>query len=237
MSEDLLQPLEQPRLLRQRVYERLEEMIIRGVLAPGEHLVETELAEQLGVSRNPVREALQGLQRAGWVELRPRHGAFVRTPSIAEVEGFFRVRAVLEEESARAVARNASASDVEQLRSLLAAGDRAMAEEDEQALVDVNSRFHEQVALLAGNPVLEEFLAQLDQRFRWYFRPVVGRRAPDSWREHRTLVEAFAAGDEERAATAMRQHVEATARAYAHVVEARAASIDGAMQAFFSNSG
>ncbi len=220
MSEDLLEPLEQPQLLRQRVYDRLEEMIIRGGLEPGEHLVETDLADRLGVSRNPVREALQGLQRAGWVELRPRQGAFVRCPSVEEVDGFFRVRAVLEEESARAVARNATAADIEQLRLLLAAGDEAMERGEEHGLVDINSRFHDEVARLAGNPVLAEFLAQLDRRLRWYFRPVVSRRAPDSWREHRALVDAFAQGDEELAARAMRHHVEATARAYERAFDA-----------------
>lgn len=214
MSDDLLEPLEQPQPLRQRVYDRLEEMIIRGRLAPGEHLVETDLAEQLGVSRNPVREALQGLQRSGWVELRPRQGAFVRVPTVEEVDGFFRVRAVLEEESARSVARNVTPADVARLRELLAAGEDAMGRGDEQELIDVNSRFHDEVAALAGNPVLAEFLAQLDRRLRWYFRPVVTDRAPHSWREHRALVDAFAEGDAEQAAAAMRAHVEATARAY-----------------------
>ena len=71
--------------LREHVYERLQEMLIARTLAPGDHLVEERLAGQLGVSRGPVREALQRLHRDGWITLRPRHGAFVNRPSTGQV--------------------------------------------------------------------------------------------------------------------------------------------------------
>jgi DNA-binding GntR family transcriptional regulator len=78
------------------VYRSLEELIIFGALKPGQHLVETSLAKQLHVSRAPVREALQLLHRDGWIDLRPRQGAFVHQPTLQEVDETFHVRTLLD---------------------------------------------------------------------------------------------------------------------------------------------
>src|SRR5258708_22701747 len=74
--------------LRQSVYEALVELVVGGALRPGQHLVESELARQLGVSRQPVREALHRLEAEGWIDLRPSHGAFVHVPTPREVDQF-----------------------------------------------------------------------------------------------------------------------------------------------------
>ena len=79
-------PLERPAPLREAAYDALVEMIITRELQPGQHLVENELAVQLGVSRQPVREALQRLQSEGWVDLRRALGAFVHVPTDAEAD-------------------------------------------------------------------------------------------------------------------------------------------------------
>src|SRR3981081_3543629 len=89
-------PLERPAPLRQAVYDVLVEMIITRELQPGQHLVEHELAAQLGVSRQPVREALQRLQSEGWVEPRPTLVAFVHTPTDAEADQLLAVRTLLD---------------------------------------------------------------------------------------------------------------------------------------------
>ena len=78
--------------LREHVYERLQGLLISRSLAPGDHLVEERLAGHLGVSRGPVREALQRLHRDGWVTLRPRYGAFVNEPTAQQVTEFFEAR-------------------------------------------------------------------------------------------------------------------------------------------------
>ena len=85
-----------PAPLQQAVYDTLAELIANGTLRPGQHLVESDdLAEYLGVSRQPIREALQRLHGDGWVELRPAHGAFVHTPTPEEVVQLLGVRSVL----------------------------------------------------------------------------------------------------------------------------------------------
>ena len=82
----LISPVARPVPLRQSVYEAMVELVVGGGLRPGEHLVETDLARQLGVSRQPVREALHRLEAEGWVDLRPNQGAFVHVPTDHEVD-------------------------------------------------------------------------------------------------------------------------------------------------------
>lgn len=214
MAQKSLEPLETPAPLRQQVYETLEELIIYGALEPGEHLVESRLAQRLGISRIPVREALQLLHRDGWVELRPRQGAFVHQPTMQEVDEVFSVRTLLEVESARLAAKVATKESLRELRKLLKAGTRALSANDGKELVRLNSAFHARVTELGGNQVLAEVIARLDKRIRWYFAPVVTLRGRRSWEEHAELVEAVEAGDPEWAAEVMRKHAEGTKSAY-----------------------
>jgi DNA-binding GntR family transcriptional regulator len=214
MEHKSLKPLDTPAPLRQQVYERLEELIIYGALEPGEHLVESRLAQRLGVSRIPVREALQLLHRDGWVDLRPRQGAFVHQPTVQEVDEVFGVRTLLEVESARLAAKAAKKDSLQELRKMLNAGTRALSTNDGKELVRLNSAFHARVTELGGNHVLAEVIARLDKRIRWYFAPVVTLRGRTSWEEHTELVEAVEAGDPERAAEVMRTHAEGTKSAY-----------------------
>lgn len=214
MNDESFTTLQQSPPLRDQVYDALENLIISGVLAPGQRLTEGDLAERLGVSRNPVREALNGLSRAGWVELRPRQGAYVRRRTAREGDEFYHVRQLLEIESARLAADRADEDGVAGLRGLLAEGWDALEHKDDERLLSLNSRFHAAVVELSGNSVLAETLGLLDKRLRWYFKPVVVGRAPDSWQEHTDLVETIAAHNVDHAAEVMRLHTEATRLAY-----------------------
>jgi DNA-binding GntR family transcriptional regulator len=214
MAERQIEPLEKTAPLRQRVYETLEELIIFGVLTPGQHLVEADLAKRLGVSRIPVREALQLLHSNGWVEHRQRQGAFVHRPTLEEVDEVFSVRTLLEVESARIAANNATKEAVKQLRKTTKAGSKALVASDEEALVKLNSEFHAQVTALADNRVLAEMVGRLDKRIRWYFASVARSRGEDSWKEHDELIDALESGDARRAAKVMRMHAELTRDAF-----------------------
>ena len=87
LSDGAGRRVQRPAPLRQAVYDAIVDLIVQGTLQRGQHLVENELAEYLGVSRQPVREALQRLQTDGWIDLRPAQGAFVHTPSEDEEIG------------------------------------------------------------------------------------------------------------------------------------------------------
>lgn len=206
--------LERPGPLRDRVYEALLELITTRALQPGRHLVESELAGHLGVSRQPVREALQRLNTEGWVDLRPAQGAFVHEPTEQEADQLLTVRSLLEAEAARLAAGHADRAGIEALEEILAKGLEAVAADDVDAAVALNARFHAKVMELSGNAVLAELGAQVDRRVRWYYTPVARRRGERSWAEHRELIDAMAARDAERATRLMREHTEHTRRSY-----------------------
>ncbi|MGW3460388.1 GntR family transcriptional regulator [Streptomyces olivaceoviridis] len=206
--------LERPGPLRERVYEALLELITTRALQPGQHLVESELAGHLGVSRQPVREALQRLNTEGWVDLRPAQGAFVHEPTEEEADQLLTVRTLLEAEAARLAAAHADGAGITVLEELCAEGETAVAAEDVDRAVALNAAFHAKVMELAGNTVLAGLAAQVDRRVRWYYTPVARQRGRQSWREHRELITAIAARDEQRATELMRAHTEHTRRSY-----------------------
>ncbi|MFF5435983.1 GntR family transcriptional regulator [Streptomyces achromogenes] len=206
--------LERPGPLRERVYEALLELITTRALRPGQHLVESELAGHLGVSRQPVREALQRLNTEGWVDLRPAQGAFVHEPTEEEADQLLTVRTLLEAEAARLAAAHADSAGIAALNELCAEGERAVAAEDVDRAVALNAAFHSKVMELAGNTVLAGLAAQVDRRVRWYYTPVARQRGGQSWVEHRELIAAIDARDEQRATRLMREHTEHTRRSY-----------------------
>ncbi|MBB5080158.1 GntR family transcriptional regulator [Nonomuraea endophytica] len=203
-----------PATLRESVIEAIQELIVSGQLKPGQHLVESELAELLGVSRQPVREALQQLSGEGWVDLFPGQGAFVHVPTLEEADQLLAVRTLLETESARLAAQNAGEDGVRQLRALCARGVAAVRSDDVDGAVATNSELHALVTALSGNKVLAELAAQVARRVRWYHTPVARRRGMTSWEEHTALIDAIEAGDEATAAQIMREHTEHTRASY-----------------------
>ncbi|WP_030612685.1 GntR family transcriptional regulator [Streptomyces sclerotialus] len=206
--------LERPGPLRERVYEALLELITTRALQPGQHLVESELAGHLGVSRQPVREALQRLNTDGWVDLRPAQGAFVHEPTEEEADQLLGVRTLLEAEAARLAAANASEAGVEELAALCDRGEQAVRDDDVDLAVATNAAFHAKVMDLAGNTVLAGLAEQVGRRVRWYYTPVARQRGKRSWAEHRELIDAIAKGDGQRATEIMRAHTEHTRRTY-----------------------
>jgi DNA-binding GntR family transcriptional regulator len=207
-----IRPVERPVPLRQSVYEALVELVVEGRLRPGQHLVETELARQLGVSRQPVREALHRLEAEGWVDLRPNQGAFVHVPTDEEVDQLLDVRELLEVETARLAA--ATGGHVARLRLICHEGETAVEAGDTGRFVAVNTEFHAELARMAGNAVLAELAEIVGRRVRWYYRQVAPVRGHESCAEHRDMVEAIEAGDAERASAIARQHTERTRAAY-----------------------
>jgi DNA-binding GntR family transcriptional regulator len=216
--------VERPAPLRQAVYEALIELIVNRTLQPGQHLVEIELAEYLGVSRQPVREALQRLQTEGWVDLRPAQGAFVHTPTEEEADQLLSVRSVLETHSAKLAAEHATPEEVEMLRDLQGLGVAALKARDVDRLVSANADLHSFITTLSRNDVLAELIGLVDRRVRWYYTPIAGPRGADAWAEHEQLIDAIAAGDAAEASRIMTVHTERTRLAYHEQRQAQASS-------------
>ncbi|MFE2756771.1 GntR family transcriptional regulator [Actinosynnema sp. NPDC059335] len=212
--------VERPAPLRQAVYEALLDLIVNRTLKPGQHLVEIELAEHLGVSRQPVREALQRLQTEGWVDLRPAQGAFVHTPTDEEADQLLAVRNVLETYSAKLAAEHAGEDDVKQLKKLQQEGVAALKAKDVERVVAANAALHTFITRLSGNAVLSEMIATVDRRVRWYYAPLALTRGKDAWTEHAEIIDAITRREPERAAELMSRHTERTRAAYREHLDA-----------------
>ncbi|MGY1827073.1 GntR family transcriptional regulator [Blastococcus sp. SYSU DS0541] len=151
-----------PATSAERVLQELRELILAGALVPGARLGEVELAERLGVSRTPVREALTRLAAEGLVEIAPNRGARVATWTVAELEGVFDLRLSLEPQLTGFAVPNAGPGDVDALedlaRRMLAVGTPGPGQ-DLDALVPLNRAFHDRLVALAGHPTLAAALA------------------------------------------------------------------------------
>jgi DNA-binding GntR family transcriptional regulator len=214
MTVMMIRPLQRPVPLRQSVYDALIDLIVGGDLPPGQHMVETDLARQLGVSRQPIREALHRMEAEGWVDLRPSQGAFVHVPTDSEVNELLDVRALLEAETARLAAQTATAADAARLRDICLEGEAGADAGDFSAAVTANNAFHAEIAAIAGNAVLAELADIVGRRVQWYYRMVAPERGQGSWSEHGELIEAIQTRDAGRAESLARKHTERTRAAY-----------------------
>ena len=212
----MIHPLQRPVPLRQSVYDALIDLIVGGELPPGQHMVETDLARQLGVSRQPIREALHRMEAEGWVDLRPSQGAFVHVPTDPEVDELLDVRALLEAETARLAAASAAEGPARlaRLREICREGQAAADADDFAGAVAANNAFHAEVAAIGGNAVLAELADIVGRRVQWYYRMVAPERGHGSWAEHAEMIEAIEAGDADLAQALARKHTERTRQAY-----------------------
>lgn len=203
-----LERLEPVPPLHHRVHAQLEALIVSRAIPQGARIVESDLAEQMGVSRGPVREALQLLARDGFVDLRPRQGAFVHVPTEKEVSDFFDVRRGLEIMSARLAAQRVTDEQAKHLRVFLDAGEAMLDSGGDPSAYRKRVPLHAEIARISDNPLLEQFLANIRRRADWYsppFDPVMRR---ESWHEHVAIVDAIVARDAERAGMLMGKHID-----------------------------
>lgn len=192
-----------------QVERALRDRILRGHYAPSSRLNEVEIATELGVSRGPVREAMQRLSRDGLVVLQPHRGAFVRRLEPAEVRDLFEVRIALECTVAARAAERATAEQRARLLEL-----RELAELDPDG-PEADARFqgardiHALLAQAANNPVLAAQVVAVNQELL-LLRTQSGQvpdRAHDAISEHGELVDAVLSGDPHRASAAMTAHL------------------------------
>ncbi len=202
------------RPLRSLVRDELRTLVITGELAPGTRLVEDRLAETLGVSRNPVREALQALAGEGFVEISPRRGAVVASVTRQQAEDLFDVRTSLEALAARLAARRAGPEGAARLRDVLEQAREATEAGELDRVAALNSDFHSAVVEIGGNDYLALLVAPITRRVQWVFRASAAQRGPHSWTEHEALVAAVATGDEDLAEALAVAHVRAARASY-----------------------
>jgi DNA-binding GntR family transcriptional regulator len=196
----------------ERALHALRELILGGELTPGARLGEVELADRLGVSRTPVREALSRLAAEGIVEIQPNRGARVATWTVAELEGVFELRSTIEPLLTAYAVPQATAADIEELDDLA----HRMADvgcpgprQNLDALVPLNRAFHDRLVALAGHPTLATALAGaihppiVLRNFHAYDEASLRR----SLAHHAEIVAALRAGDATWARAVMTAHI------------------------------
>jgi len=194
--------------LRSQVLRAVEDLVVYGTLSPGEHLVESALAERLGVSRQPVREALQTLSAAGFIELRAGRGAFVSRPTPREVQETFHVRALLEADTAAVAAKKISDQTLDDLAQIVERGRSLASGGDSRALLELNASFHNVITAAGGNRVSQRFLDDLQRRISWFLATIIKNRAPSSWEEHAEILRALRERDATVVFDLVRTHVQ-----------------------------
>ena len=191
------------------IADALEERIFNGTYADGDRLDEVRLSEHFGVSRTPLREALQRLARSQLVELVPRRGAFVRQPGPVELMEMFEVMAEVEAVCGRLAAKRISDTALADLHDANHKCQIAVDAQEPDLYYAENERFHKIIYREAGNGFLETETCNLHRRLQPYRRQQLrlrGRMA-QSLAEHKAIVTALEQGDSEAAANALRGHV------------------------------
>ncbi|HEX2525503.1 MAG TPA: GntR family transcriptional regulator [Geminicoccus sp.] len=190
----------------------LRRRILTGELPVGAHLRQEAVAEMFGLSRIPVREALQRLDAEGWVTFAPHRGAFVSGLSATEVTELFELRLLLEP---HLLARAVPCFDAPALQTLEAAADAfeaALDRTDRHGWGAANRLFHQQLYLPAVRPRIMALTQSFDERVEAYVGAhlALAGIAPRAVTEHRQLVEAVRDRDGERAVHVLREHLERT---------------------------
>ena len=184
-------------------------MILDGELAPDARINEQALAQRLGVSRGPIREACRTLLSGGLIESKPNRGFFVRTLSETEAIEAYHARAAIIAYAGMTLATNISQDQLAQLHELLERMDEAAKTGEISAYDPINLEFHDAIMRMAGNGRLRKIYQDLlrEQHLFRHRGLVYGNGLKVSNLEHRAIVDALASGDPQQAFVAMRDHV------------------------------
>lgn len=196
--------------LREVVCETLRDAIRKGVLKPGERLMEIQLADELGVSRTPVREAIRKLELEGYVIMMPRRGTYVANLSIRDVNEVFEIRTSLDSLASGLAAERITDEELEHLQRLLVAIGGYIEQGDMDKIVETDTEFHDLLYTASRNSRLTGIIFNLREqltRFRTASMSYPGRLRA-TLEEHRRIVEAIAQGDVKEAQAASEYHME-----------------------------
>ena len=209
ISEVHLLDMEEGESLRDAVYHTLKKAIMTGVLAPDERLMEIPIANQLGVSRTPVREAIQRLEREQFVIVYPRCGARVAGMTDKDVKDALDVRIAVETLSVRLAAANITPDQINRLRNINSQIEDAIKTEDVNKISDLDNLLHRMIGESSGNNVLMDIMRQLEGhvlRYRFeYIKSIKGSYAIS--KEHEQIIAAIEKRDVEAASNYMMEHL------------------------------
>ena len=197
------------RPLYEEVADRLREQIFAKVLCPGSWLDEQSLAEQFGISRTPMREAIKVLASEGLVTIKMRRGAYVTEVNRSDLEQIFTIMSLLEGQAAKETALKASEDELNRLDHLHHRLEKAAADRDIEQFFEINGKFHELIQEIAGNRWMNGVIADLRKVLKLHRRDSLTStgRIQSSLIEHREILQALLKRDEVAAEASMRKHL------------------------------
>ena len=202
--------LQNHRPLREIVYEELKRQILVGEIAPGTRMMEVELAEDMGVSRTPVREAIRKLEKEGLVTIEPRRGAYASDISIKDMVDVLEVRQMLEGMAASMAAQKVTEEEKLDFVEANSAYKNAVKKGNIEEIIRYDELFHQLIVSYSGNKTLNQLLSQVQElalRFRYIYYDDFSR-FENMPVEHEEIEEAIISGDTQKAKVVAEEHVE-----------------------------
>jgi len=198
------------RPLREIVYEELKMQILKGQIVPGTRMMEVEMAEEMGVSRTPIREAIRKLEKEGLVTIEPRKGAYASQISTKDMVDILEVRQNMEGLAAYYAALRMNDEQKKRLAEISDAYNKAVIENNTPDMIKFDTAFHHLIVEGSGNKMLVHMIEQLQElvlRFRYLYYDDF-RRAEKMPREHKMIYDAILNGDTEKARKAADVHID-----------------------------
>ena len=206
---DLKIEIPDSRLLTSKVADKIREFIILGKFKPGERLVESKLAESLGISRQPIREAFRILELEHLITLIPRKGAYISEISLQETKEIYEIRAMIEGFAAQLAIPHLTQKDLSRLELIFDLMEKAIRENNLEKVIQYNLSFHQKIVSLSKNGNLAKVYRSMLLPVRRYQK--MGLSLHSSWvvslEEHREILEALNSRDIKRAEEMCRNHV------------------------------
>ncbi|HEX7002955.1 MAG TPA: GntR family transcriptional regulator [Trueperaceae bacterium] len=199
-----------PTTIKSQVAHSIRRAILTGRLRPGDHISEASIAEQMGVSRAPIREALNQLKEQGLVVMRPHRGAFIRELRPDDVYDLIRLRAELEGYlGERLIDQGVSDELLESLRGHMAAMEEAAARDDFLGVVEHDEAFHQAMLRASNDGALIEVMQGIGFRIRTYMvvTKLIARNLDEAARDHQRIIDVLERGDRENVRSVMALHV------------------------------
>lgn len=196
--------------LREMVYEELKMQILKGSIIPGTRMMEVELAEEMGVSRTPIREAIRKLEKEGLVTIEPRRGAYASMISTEDMVEILEVRQDLEGLAAYFAADRMTEEKMEELREVSNSYNEAVKSGKMEDMIKYDTRFHHIIVESCRNKILVQMIEQLQElvlRFRYIYYDNF-RRAENMPDEHEAIVAAISEGNADKARAAADIHID-----------------------------
>ena len=196
--------------LREMVYEELKMQILKGSIIPGTRMMEVELAEEMGVSRTPIREAIRKLEKEGLVTIEPRRGAYASMISTEDMVEILEVRQDLEGLAAYFAANRMTDEKREELREVSNSYNEAVKGGKMEDMIKYDTRFHHIIVESCRNKILVQMIEQLQElvlRFRYIYYDNF-RRAENMPDEHEAIVAAISEGNADKARAAADIHID-----------------------------